>query len=272
MKNFNEFISQLAPTNTTLGSLVDFDKVRRNTQQIEVDLNILNYLLGKDNLQAEVEYLFASYPSAFNVLGILVAVRNGHACKVLGASLEVSTLKSFFNSSSAVMDFLTGTGLDKVFKDKNIKNLVDYVFGIEVGLDTNARKNRGGDSMVKAITQQFNDANINFSIEVSSAAFPEINSLGVDLKVFDFVVRTKSKTYLIEVNFYNTGGSKLNEVARAYTILNDKIKNFTNYSFVWITDGVGWLTAKNKLEEAYTSIEHVYNLTTLQDFIKTIEQ
>lgn len=148
---------------------------------------------------------------------------------------------------------------------------MDYVFGIEVGLDTNARKNRGGENMSKAVSQFFDKANVFYRKEVRNTVFPEILSLGADVKRFDFVIKTKKKTYLIETNFYNGGGSKLNETARSYSDVAPKINKYETYEFVWITDGQGWLSAKNKLEEAYNIIPSLYNLTTLDHFIKKIK-
>lgn len=148
---------------------------------------------------------------------------------------------------------------------------MDYVFGVEVGLDTNARKNRGGDNMSKAVALLFDNANVYYKKEVKNTAFSEIKSLGNDVKQFDFVIKTHVKTYVIETNYYNTGGSKLNEVARAYTDVAPKINQYPQYEFVWITDGQGWHTAKNKLQEAYRHIPLVYNLRTLKDFIAHIQ-
>ena len=148
---------------------------------------------------------------------------------------------------------------------------MDYVFGIEVGLDTNARKNRGGENMSKAVSLFFDKAKVFYKKEVSNTAFPEILSLGADVKRFDFVIKTKKKTYLIETNFYNGGGSKLNETARSYSDVAPKINQYESYEFVWITDGQGWLSAKNKLEEAYNIIPSMYNLSTLQNFIEKVK-
>lgn len=148
--------------------------------------------------------------------------------------------------------------------------MVDYVFGIEVGLDTNARKNRGGTNMEKAVALIFDNASIFYKKEVYSTNFPEIESLGEDLKRFDFVVKTTKKTYLVETNYYNGGGSKLNEVARSYSDVAPKINQYPNFEFVWITDGQGWLSAKNKLEEAFSIIPSVYNLKTLHEFVEKI--
>ena len=125
--------------------------------------------------------------------------------------------------------------------------------------------------MAKAVALHFENMGITYKTEVNSTEFPEITSLGADLKRFDFVVETKTKTYLIETNYYNGGGSKLNEVARAYSELAPKINQYEKYEFVWITDGQGWLSAKNKLEEAFSIIPSVYNLTSITEFISLIK-
>lgn len=267
---FDDFLNSMSETNTTLDYFTDFDKVKKNVAQIEIHLNQLNYLLGKDDLKQAVYDLYAECPNAFSILEILIAVRKKEQKKSLDGKGQVVTLNSYFQSADKIIDFLNNTGLADVFRDKNIKNLVDYVFGIEVGLDTNARKNRGGDNMSKAVQLLFDNADIYYKKEVRNTIFTDIESLGADVKRFDFVIKTKRKTYVIETNYYNSGGSKLNEVARAYTDVAPKINQYSQYEFVWITDGQGWKTAKNKLQEAYTHILSVYNLYTLHGFIEQI--
>lgn len=181
---------------------------------------------------------------------------------------ECKKIHSLFNSVDGVMEFLEGTGLDKVFQKPEVHNLVDYVFGVETGLDTNARKNRSGQITESLVASMFDKAGIEYQSQVSSKTFPEVEqALGADQKVFDFVIKTNAKIYLVEANFYSTGGSKLNEVARSYTDIAPKINSLQGFEFVWITDGVDWRSAKNKLEEAYMTIPSVYNITTLQTFI-----
>ena len=270
-KNFELFISQLSETNATLDYFTDFEKVIKNTNKIAIKLNQLNYLIGKTDLTKAIKELYEENPKVFEVLDILIAVRTKDKKKTLNANGEFVLLESYFTSLQGVIDYIEQTGLAEVFKNKNITNLVDYVFGVEVGLDTNARKNRGGENMAKAVALKFKGANIPYRAEVNSTEFEEIKSLGQDLKRFDFVVQTSKKIYLIETNFYNSGGSKLNEVARAYTDIAPKINQYDKFEFVWITDGQGWLSAKNKLGEAYSLIPSVYNLATLEDFIFRIK-
>lgn len=270
-ERFKTFLSQLSETNATLDYFVDFKKVTGNINKIAIKLNQLNYLIGKDNLEEAINELYEENTKVFEVLDILIAVRNKRT-KTLNNNGEIVSLESYFSSPKGILEYIRKTGLAEVFKNKEITNLVDYVFGIEVGLDTNARKNRGGDNMSKAVSLLFDREGIYYKKEVNNTLFLDIESLGVDVKRFDFVIKTKKKTYLIETNFYNTGGSKLNEVARAYSEVAPKINQYENYEFVWITDGQGWLSAKNKLEEAYNTILSVYNLTTLSKFVEKVKK
>ncbi|MCO6446007.1 MAG: type II restriction endonuclease [Ignavibacterium album] len=271
-EQFKIFLSQLSETNATLDYFTDFKKIKGNVNKIAIKLNQLNYLIGKTDIQAAVKELYEENPKAFEVLDILIAIRKNKNAKTFNNKGEIVMLDSYFTSPESICEYIEETGLGEIFRNKDVKNLVDYVFGIEVGLDTNARKNRGGENMSKAVSLFFDKAKAFYKKEVSNTAFPEILSLGADVKRFDFVIKTKKKTYLIETNFYNGGGSKLNETARSYSDVAPKINQYENYEFVWITDGQGWLSAKNKLEEAYNIIPSMYNLTTLQTFIDKVKK
>lgn len=270
IKDFKKFLDTLSETNASLNYFTDFSKVRKNTAKIEIKLNQLNYLIGKTDLPKAIEEVYNENPAAFEVLGILIAVRDNNK-KVLNDDGKTVFLKTYFTSLQGIIEYIEKTGLADILKNKSITNLVDYVFGIEVGLDTNARKNRGGNNMANLIAQTFIKSGITFKREVNSSEFNDIKSLGQDLKRFDFAVSTKKKTYLIETNFYNVGGSKLNEVARAYSDIAPKINKYPNYEFVWITDGIGWRSAKNKLEEAYSIIPSIYNLANIKNFIQKLK-
>ena len=270
-EQFKIFLSQLSETNATLDYFTDFKKIKSNVNKIAIKLNQLNYLIGKEDLNKAVYELYEENPKVFEVLDILIAIRKNKRAKTFNNKGEIILLDTYFETPELVLEFIEETGLAEVFKNKDISNLVDYVFGIEVGLDTNARKNRGGDNMSKAVSLIFNKARVFYKKEVNNTIFPEIISLGADVKRFDFVIKTKKKTYLIETNYYNGGGSKLNETARSYSDVAPKINQYENYEFVWITDGQGWFSAKNKLEEAFNIIPSLYNLITLEDFIKKIQ-
>src|SRR5690606_22905399 len=262
-EQFKIFLSQLFETNATLDYFTDFVKIKSNVSKIAIKLNQLNYLIGKENLKQAIKELYEENPKVFEVLDILIAIRKNKNAKTFNNKGEIVLLETYFTSVESIYEYIVETGLADVFKNKDVTNLVDYVLGIEVGLDTNARKNRGGENMSKAVSLFFDKAKVFYKKEVNHTIFPEIQSLGADVKRFDFVIKTKKKTYLIETNFYNGGDSKLNETARAYSDVAPKINQYEKYEFVWITDGQGWLSAKNKSEEAYNILPSLYNLTTL---------
>ncbi len=270
-KDFNKFMSQLQKTNQTLDFFCDFNKIEQNVEDIKLSLCILNSLIGASNMRKAVENIWKRDKSAFNVMDILIAVRSNGKKKVLNSLGQCVVIDSLFTSVDGIMEYLNNTGLTEILQQQKIKDLVDYVFGIETGLDSNARKNRSGHIMEDKVASIFDDAGINYLQEVYSREWPEIAKvLGDDEKRFDFVVESRNKKYLIEVNFYSGSGSKLNEVARSYSDIATKINSVQGFEFVWITDGIGWKNAKNKLQEAYSIIPHVYNLTNINLFIESL--
>lgn len=271
-EQFAEFMKQLKETNATLGFFCDFKKIQANVEAISIKLNQLNYLIGQEDLDAAIRRLWQENCNVFSVLEILIAVRATDKKKAIMPDGNVRLLSTFFDNVEGVIEYIHGTGLDEVFQNKQIKNLVDYVFGVETGLDTNARKNRSGHLMEGQVASLFDKADISYREEVYSTEYPELSVLGEDKKRFDFVVETARCKYLMEVNFYSGGGSKLNEVARAYSELSPKINAVDGFEFVWITDGIGWKSAKSKLEEAFYAIPNVYNLTSIEDFIKQVKE
>lgn len=268
-EEFDIFLSQLQETNVTLDFFCDFDKIKDNVDAISIKLNQLNYLIGKEDLDTAIRKLWNENSNVFSILEILIAVRDGR--KVVMPNGNIGLINTLFDTVEGVIEFIHETGLDNVFKNQHVKNLVDYVFGIETGLDTNARKNRSGNLMENQVASILDNASISYRREVYSTEYPELSVLGRDNKRFDFVIETNNCKYLIEVNFYSGGGSKLNEVARSYSELAPKINALDGFEFVWITDGIGWLSARNKLEEAFNIIPSIYNLTNIEDFIEKIK-
>lgn len=271
-KDFNKFMSQLQETNQTLDFFCDFDKISRNVEDIKLSLCMLNSLIGSTDMRKSVERIWNRDKSAFDVMDILIAVRSEGKKKILNSLGNCIVLDSLFESIDGVMEFLDNTGLTDIFQSRKINDLVDYVFGIETGLDTNARKNRSGHMMENIVARIFDKNGISYRQEVYSSEWPDITKvLGDDEKRFDFVIETSTKIYLMEVNFYSGGGSKLNEVARSYSDIAPKINSIPSFEFVWITDGIGWKSAKNKLQEAYSIIPSIYNLTNINEFINGIK-
>ena len=271
-KDFDKFMSQLQETNQTLGFFCDFDKISANVDNIKLSLCMLNSMIGTTDLRRSVETIWNRDRSAFSVMDILIAVRSEGKKVVLNSAGDCIVLDRLFTSIDGVLEYLEGTGLADLFRQKKIKDLVDYVFGIETGLDSNARKNRSGHVMEGMVASVLTNNNIEYRQEVYSTEWKDLQKvLGDDEKRFDFVIQTPKKTYLIEVNFYSGGGSKLNEVARAYSDIAPKINSVPGFEFVWITDGIGWKSAKNKLQEAYSIIPSIYNLTSINEFLQEVK-
>ncbi|WP_169763878.1 type II restriction endonuclease [Campylobacter mucosalis] len=266
--SFDDFIKTLQKTNANLEYFTDFTKCDENLKKVSIDLHALNYLLGKEKLKEAIVELYLHNPKCFETLNLLIAVRD-NKINLLDKNGNLVEMRNYFNDADKIYDFFVETKLAEIFIGKKITNLHDYVFGVEVGLDTNARKNRTGKAMESLVANNFLANNIKYKEQVNISEIFNLD-LGDDIKKFDFTIKTASKHYLIEVNFYNTGGSKLNEVARSYIEISNKISYLNDYKFIWITDGSGWLDAKNKLSEAYKSVE-IYNISNIANFIEKIK-
>ncbi|WKZ26694.1 MAG: type II restriction endonuclease [Candidatus Paceibacterota bacterium] len=274
-KDFNNLITTFKNSIKTWDYFVNWKKVFGNSSNLEITLNKLNYLLGKENLKDEFKKLYSSNPDIVKALPVLLAVRENK----LEVFDKVTKNSEFFDFSGTEKDsekyyeFLEKSGLARLFQKDGVKNLVDYVMGIEVGLDSNGRKNRGG-SLMEEIVESFISelCNKNGFEYLSQARATTIKSKwGVDVKVdksersFDFAVFNpkNKKVKLFEVNFYNGGGSKLKAVCGEFKSLYTELKD-QNIDFIWITDGLGWFTTKRPLEETYNHNEYVFNLNMLE--------
>jgi len=183
-----------------------------------------------------------------------------------------------FTSGNSIPDkyyeFLEKSGLAKLFKKDGVKNLVDYVMGVEVGLDSNGRKNRGGTLMEEIVEQFIKEFCAKHGLEYLAQARSRaiLSKWGVMVQVdksersFDFAIFNpkNKKIKLFEANFYNGGGSKLKAVCGEFKSLFDELKA-QDIDFIWITDGLGWHTTKRPLEETYNHNEYVFNLQMLED-------
>lgn len=274
-KDFNNLIATFKSSIKTWDYFVNWKKVFSNSSDLEIALNKLNYLLGKDNLEVEFKKLYSSNPDIVKALPVLLAVRENK----LEVFDKVTKNSDFFNFSGKEQDpekyyeFLDKSGLARLFKKDGVKNLVDYVMGVEVGLDSNGRKNRGGSLMEEIVGTFISDfCNKNGFEYMAQARATNIKSKwGVDVKIdksersFDFAVYNpkNKKIKLFETNFYNGGGSKLKAVCGEFKSLYSELKE-QNIDFIWITDGLGWNTTKRPLEETYNHNEYVFNLNMLE--------
>ena len=173
------------------------------------------------------------------------------------------------------------TGLFDLLENHIVNNLVDYATGVETGLDSNGRKNRGGhlmENLVESFIQKagfvkdesyFKEMYIHHITDKWGIDLSAISNQGKTEKRFDFVVKTPNMIYGIETNFYGSGGSKLNETARSYKTLALETDTIDGFTFVWFTDGKGWTSARHNLEETFDVMEHVYNINDMENGIIT---
>lgn len=272
-RSFNSIIESIKEGLSTYDYFVDFKKVFSKVEHIELKLNTLNYLIGKENFDEAFKLLLEEHPNIITVIPVLLAVRENNI-QVLDEVMKSYNF-NHYDPNVDYIEFIRKTGLIDLFYDKRIKNLVDYVTGVEVGLDTNGRKNRSGKMMSQIVLKNLQsiqgikileEANTSkiykeFGINISNTIKDTKSN-----KRFDFVVKDNTgHIYLIETNYYGTSGSKLNETSRSYAKLAKDIKEIDNVSFIWITDGKGWLSTKKNLNEAYNDIDHLYTLYDLEN-------
>ncbi|PNV83661.1 MAG: restriction endonuclease [Sulfurimonas sp.] len=284
-KNFENLKNTLQDSIFTWDYFTDFEKVKKNVKNIEKELNLLNYLIGKEKLDEEFLSLVEEYPKVRKILPILIAIRDDKlSCTPVITDIEAlipENKKYIFhyaideNIKKELLIFFKESGLRDIFESKAIKNLVDYCFGVEVGFDTNARKNRTGDIMEKLVykfLEEFCEENKNLQF-IEQATQKRIKEFfNYDIKIdknsrrFDFALfdKAKNRLFLIEVNYYSGGGSKLKATAGEYQYLNNFVKS-QNIDFIWITDGKGWLTSLKPLEETFIQNDYVINLDMLKN-------
>lgn len=276
-RDFNEWLSGFRDSIADYGYYIDFEKVHRNVDGIKVELNILNSLIGSKNIEDDFENLIATYPEVLKCIPLLLAVRANEIYAIDGDGAYTFNFKRPNLSVQQYKMFMRKTGLFDLISNHIVNNLVDYATGVETGLDSNGRKNRGGHLMedlvesfiqkagfVKGITY-FKEMYIHQITDKWDIDLSAISNQGKMEKRFDFVIKTDSMIYGIETNFYGSGGSKLNETARSYKTLALETDTINGFTFVWFTDGKGWNSAKNNLEETFDVMEHIYNITDMED-------
>ena len=278
-RDFNSWLSNFRDSIADYGYYIDFEKVHRNVDSVKVELNILNSLIGSKNIEKDFEKLVYDYPNVLRCIPLLLAVR---AIEISAMDTDGSFTYNFFRQNLSIgqyIIFMRKTGLFDLIENHIISNLVDYVTGVETGLDSNGRKNRGGHLMEDLVEGYIERAGfikgLNYFKEMYIHQISKkwkidlsaISNQGKTEKRFDFVIKTPDMIYGIETNFYSSGGSKLNETARSYKTLATETDTIDGFTFVWFTDGKGWTSARHNLEETFDVMEHIYNIKDLENGI-----
>lgn len=286
-RNFNEWFSAFKENIADYKYYTDFEKVYRNVETIKVELNILNSLIGSKNIENDFKKLFEDYPKIIKALPILIAKReteiycqdkNGGVTYTFDYGRDCSNSNKL-KSGEQYAYFMRETGLFDLLENHIINNLVDYVTGVEVGLDSNGRKSRSGDLMENLVESFIVKAgfikNENYFKEMRLSDIEKkwhvdlsnVSNSGKTEKRFDFVIKTANMIYGIETNFYSSQGSKPNETARSYKMIALESNDIAGFEFVWFTDGKGWKPSRHNLEETFDVMQHIYNIKDLEDGI-----
>lgn len=276
-RDFNSWFKSMKDNIATWDYYTDFKKIYKNVNEIKIELNILNSLIGSKNIEQEFVNIIDSYPNVIKVIPILLAKREKEI-KINDTNKEyIFNFNKLNYEINEYVRFMRLTGLFDLLENHIINNLVDYVSGIEVGMDSNSRKNRTGDIMEnlveafivkagyvknKTYFKEMTKSEVErrFNLDLSN-----ISNQGKTEKRFDFVLVKNNHIYACECNFYGSNGSKLNETARSYKTLALESKDIPNFSFVWFTDGKGWNGARHNLEETFDVLDTIYNLKDLEE-------
>ena len=276
-RNFDEWINNFKSSISNYSYYADFKKIYKNVDKVKVELNILNSLIGSKTIEEDFKNIMLKYPETLECIPLLLAVRSTEIFVKDEINEYLFDFKKMVYSMDDYVRFMQESGLFDLLQNHIINNLYDYVLGIEVGLDSNGRKNRGGHLMEDLVEKYIkesgfvkdvnyfkemylNDIEKRWNIDLSS-----LSGNNVSTKRFDFVIKTPKQIYLIETNFYASSGSKLNETARSYEMLAKKAKEIDGITFIWITDGLGWHDAKNNLKEKFNELETMYNINDLEN-------
>ena len=273
-RNFDEWIGGFRDSIANYKYYVDFDIVYENVEKFKVELNILNSLIGSKNIEKEFLDIIKQYPNTLKCVPFLLAVRR---LEILAQDEDMLYIYKFGQMNYAPEQYavlMRETGLFELLENHLVSSLIDYALGVEVGLNSNGRKNRGGHLMEDLVESHIKKAGfkeyykemyLNEIEEEWGLDLSSISGDGTSTKRFDFVIKTNDMVYGIETNFYASGGSKLNETARSYKMIAEEAKNIKGFKFVWITDGNGWISTRRNLKETFDVLEDLYSIKDLEE-------
>ncbi len=270
---FSYLIKTLKETISSWDYFVNWAKVVKNYSQAEISLNLLNTLVGKEDIEVAAKDLLTQYPDVVKVVPALLACRETKIC-ILTEKRNFDIKRFDFSKPMPAADgvqFLKESGFLQLVSDRKIKSIPDYFIGVEVGLDSNGRKNRSGTSMEQLMEYFVKDiCDRNGWEYIAQATADKIKSkwnkhitVNKSSKRIDFAINTPKKLYLIETNFYGGGGSKLKSTAGEYA---DIYHQWTNdgHQFIWITDGFGWQKTQRPLCDTFDTTDYILNIDMVQ--------
>lgn len=275
-RNFEEWLNKFRASISGYDYYVNYDKVVENVMKLRIELNILNSLIGSKNIKEDFANIVTRYPETLKCIPLLLAVRGTEIYAQDEEGAFTYNFKKMNYSVEQYEKFMEKTGLFDLLSNHLVNNLIDYALGVETGLDSNGRKNRGGHQMENLVENYIQKAgfvsDVNYFKEMYLSDVEEkwnidlsaLSNDGKARKRFDFVVKTDNMIYAIETNFYTGGGSKLNETARSYKMLAQEADSVDGFTFVWFTDGIAWRSAKGNLRETFEVLETIYSIDDIE--------
>lgn len=275
-RNFDKWLENFRSSIATYDYYTDFEKIYKNVDSLKIELNILNSLIGSENIESEFENIITKYPETLKCIPLLLAVRENEIYAADNTGEFTYNFTKLNYSAEQYKIFMRKTGLFDLLKNHLVSNLLDYATGIETGLDSNGRKNRGGHLMEDLVESYiikagfiknktyFKEMYIHQITEKWGIDLSAVSNKGKSEKRFDFVIKTDNMIYGVEANFYASGGSKLNETARSYKQISQETDAIDGFTFIWFTDGNGWKSARHNLEETFDVMEHIYSIDDLE--------
>lgn len=277
-RNFEEWISTFTDNIADYKYYIDFEAIYKKLEGYKLELNIMNALVGSKNIEKEFEEIVKKYPEVIKCIPVLLAIRE-RQIKVLdknGNKFEYDFEKINYSIDQYKV-FMKETGLFELIQNKLINNVYDYALGVEAGLNANARKNRGGrliedivESFIQKLGYKKDETYFKemYLQEIKSKWNLDVSQIPINRA--DFVIKTDEYVYIIQANFYSSGGTKLIETAKDCKMIAEETNKIDKVKFIWITDGMGWLSARNSLKEAFDNMDNIYNINDLKNGVMKV--
>lgn len=284
-EHFEKFMSTLKTQGITqYDYFVNWQKVLHNITPIEKELNLLNSVIGKENIQHSLFELFKEYPKTIKAIPVLLAIRDKSIHVLIDHTAFIYRHFDFLDNQlddekiQGFVNLLIESGFCKLLQNRQIKSIPDYCIGVEVGLDSNGRKNRGG-ILMERLTESFiakfcQENNLSYLSQANAQKIK--NTWNIDIRVdkssriLDFVIKKDKQLYFIECNFYGGGGSKLKSTATEYIQMSRFWQN-QNITFIWVTDGKGWQSTRRPLQDYFEKDNLLLNIEMLEnDYLEKI--
>jgi len=270
-------IDTLIQTNYAYDFFVNWTKATKNRDIFKYEIALLKSLKNSTNPTNDFRELLAKYPEVVRVIPILLACRDG-LIKVLN-SIETDLQYKVFdftkktydsNDINDITEFAHKTGLLEILC--KMDSASDYLLGVEVGLDTNARKNRSGSFLETLVNETLHELSLRHPnlVVINQKTFGYVEK-NYNIKIpptlkdrkFDFAIINQGKATTIEVNFYSGTGSKPSEIVSSY-INREEVLAAAGWKFIWLTDGMGWKKMAGPLCIGVAGINYVINVQLLR--------